>query len=112
MSNASSIPFAPTGNTILVPAAASAPTGVQAVAAAGVGQYRIVNTGTIVVHLGVGATAAQATANAVAATAGVPAKGIIVMPGAIEILRFANDAFFSGVSASAVSLYVTPGQGI
>jgi hypothetical protein len=112
MSNASSIPFTPTGDTILVPAAASAPTGVQAASASGVGQYRIVNTGTIVVHLGVGATAAQATANAVAATAGVPAKGIIVMPGAIEILRFANDAFFSGVSASAVNVYITPGQGI
>jgi hypothetical protein len=112
MSNASQIPFTPTGNTIVVPAAATAPTGVQAVGTAGVGQYRIVNTGTIVVHLGVGATAATATANAVAAVAGTPAKGIIIMPGAIEVLRFGNDAFFSGVSASAVNVYITPGQGI
>jgi len=112
MSNASNIAFSPTGDTILVPAAATAPTGVQAVGSAGVGQYRIVNTGTIAVHLGVGSTAVQATANAVAAVAGTPAKGIIIMPGAIEILRFGNDAFFSGVSASAVSLYITPGQGI
>jgi hypothetical protein len=112
MSNASQIPFTPTGDTILVPAAASPPTGVQAVAAAGVGQYRVANTGTIIVHLGVGPTAAIATANAVAAIAGTPAKGIMLLPGAIEVLRFSNNAFFSGVAASAVSLYITPGQGI
>lgn len=112
MSNASSIPFAPAGDTILVPAAAVAPTGVQATGSVGVGQYRIVNPGTIVVHLGVGATAVSATANAVAAVAGTPGHGILLMPGAIEILRFSNDAFFSGVSASAVNLYITPGQGI
>jgi hypothetical protein len=112
MSNASNIAFSPTGDTILVPAAATAPTGVQAVGSAGVGQYRIVNTGTIAVHLGVGATAATATANAVAAVAGTPAKGIIIMPGAIEVLRFSDNAYFSGVSASAVNLYITPGQGI
>lgn len=112
MSNASNIAFSPAGNTILVPAAAIAPAGVQAVGATGAGQYRIVNTGTIAVHLGVGSTAAQATANAVAAVAGTPAKGVIVMPGAIEVLRFSDNAYFSGVSASAVSLYITPGQGM
>ena len=112
MSNASNISFAPTGKTVLVPAAATAPAGVQAVGTSGVGQYRIVNSGTVAVHLGVGATATVAAANAVAAVAGTPAKGVMLLPGAIEVLRFSDEAFFSGVSATAVNLYITPGQGM
>jgi hypothetical protein len=48
MSTNSQIAFAPLGETVVVPAAASAPTGVQALVygrldAQGTGQYRIIN---------------------------------------------------------------------
>jgi len=112
MSNASQIPFAPTGDTIVIPSDSTAPTGVGTVAATGVGQYRVVNSGSVIVHLGYGSSASIATANAVAAIAGTPSKSVPLVPGAVEVLRFSNNAFFSALSASPVSVYVTPGQGI
>ena len=117
MSTNSQIAFAPQGNTIVVAATTSAPTGVQALvntrfSGQETGQVRIVNSGTVIVHLGVGATAAEAATNAVAATAGSPAAGIPILNGTTQILRFPVGAFFSGLSASAATVYITPGQGI
>lgn len=117
MSTNSQIAFAPQGNTIVVASASSAPTGVQApiktrFSGQETGQVRIVNSGTVIVHLGVGSTAAEAASNAVAATAGSPAAGIPILNGTTQILRFPAGAFFSAVSASAATVYITPGQGI
>ena len=86
MSTNSQIAFAPLGETVVVPAAASAPTGVQALVsgrldAQGTGQYRIINDSTYTVFLGVGTTAALATANAVAPVAGNPSPAIVLVPG-------------------------------
>ena len=46
------------------------------------------------------------------ATSGNPAAGIPLLPGAVEILRFGPESYFSGVAASAQTIYITPGQGI
>lgn len=93
MATNSQIAFNPQGKTVVVAAAGTAPTGVQAPVnnqfdAQATGQMRIVNAGTNLVHLGVGPTAALAQANAVAAAAGVPAAGIPLVAGAVEIMRF------------------------
>jgi hypothetical protein len=117
MATNSQIPFNPLGPTVAVSSAASAPVGVQAPVqekfdAQSTGQYRIVNSGTDTVFLGVGATAAIAQANAVAPIAGSPAQSVVLVPGAVEILRFGRNSFFSGLSAGASTVYIVPGEGI
>ncbi len=109
--------FVPIGNTVAITAAATAPTGVQAGSAIdtgriGPGQYRIVNAGAAIVHLGVGESGAAAAAAAVAATSGTPALGIPLLPGAIEVMSFKEDAYFSGLAASNTTIYITPGKGL
>jgi hypothetical protein len=117
MANNSQIAFNPQGKTVVVAAAGTAPTGVQAPVyekfnPQATGQYRIVNAGTNTVFLGTGSTAALAQAAAVAPVAGTPSDAIVLLPGAIEVLRFNIDTFFSGLAAAANTVYVTPGQGI
>lgn len=117
MSTNSQIAFAPLGETIVVAAAASAPTGIQAPVYAkfdpqNAGQFRFINAGTTNVFLGTGSTAAEATANAVAPVAGNPSPAIVLLPGAVEILRFNQTTFFSGLSSVAATVYITPGQGL
>jgi hypothetical protein len=117
MSTNSQIAFAPLGNTVVVAATTSAPTGIQAPVYAkfepqNAGQFRFVNAGTTTVFLGTGSTAAEATANAVAPVAGTPSAAIVLVPGAVEILRFNQTTFFSGLSSAAATVYITPGQGL
>jgi hypothetical protein len=117
MSSNSQIAFNPLGKTVVVPAAGTASTGVQAPVLPkynpqNTGQYRFINAGTTTVFLGTGPTAAIAEAAAVAPVAGTPSDAIVLVPGAVEILRFNIDTYFSGLSSSASTVYVTPGQGI
>jgi hypothetical protein len=117
MSTNSQIAFTPLGKTVVVAAAASAPTGVQAPVSEkfnpqNAGQYRFVNAGSNTVFLGTGPTAALAQAASVAPVAGTPSDAIVLVPGAVEILRFNKDTFFSGLASGATTIYVTPGQGI
>jgi len=115
MSTNSQIAFTPLGKTAVVAAAAVAPAGIQVLSTQSpgqAGQYRVVNAGTNTVFLGVGSTAAIATANAVAPVAGNPSPAIPLVPGAVEILRFGEEAYFSGLAAAATTLYITPGQGL
>jgi hypothetical protein len=44
--------------------------------------------------------------------AGTTSEAIVLVPGAVEILRFNKDTFFSGLASSATTVYITPGQGI
>jgi hypothetical protein len=114
MASASQIPFSPLGPSHLIQAANPAPAAIQVSVdntTTGVGQYRIINNGQNVVFLGVGATAAQATARAAAIVAGTPADTIVLVPGAVEVLRFPNNAWFTGFSAGS-DVYITPGQGL
>lgn len=116
MASASQFPFQPLGPSSLIVANNPAPAPVQVSVdpgATGYGQYRIVNNSQETVFLGVGANAAQATARAAAIVAGTPTKTIVLVPGAVEILRFNGDAFFTGFSSTgAADIYVTPGQGL
>jgi len=117
MAQNSQIAFAPFGDTVVVPAAASAPAGVQALVsgrldAQGTGQYRIVNDSVYTVFLGVGSTAAIATANAVAPIAGTPSSAIVLVPGAVEVLRFARNSFFSGLATASATVYIVQGEGM
>jgi hypothetical protein len=117
MSTNSQVAFNPIGKTVALAAAAVAPTGVQVPVyekfnPQNAGQYRFVNAGTNTVFLGTGPTAALAQAAAVAPVAGTPSDAIVLVPGAVEILRFNKDTFFSGLAAAATTVYITPGQGI
>ncbi len=118
MSTNSQIAFAPLGNTVVIPATTVASTGVQALVfsrldAQSTGQYRIINSSANTVFLGVGNTAAEAAANAVAPVAGTPTAAIVLVPGAVEVLRFARESFFSGLApAGASTVYIVPGEGI
>ncbi len=117
MATNSQIAFAPLGNTVVVAAASSAPTGVQALVngrldAQGTGQYRIINSSANLVFLGVGPTAAIATANAVAPVAGTPTDAIVLLPNSVHILRFGRDSFFSGLASSSSTVYIVQGEGI
>jgi hypothetical protein len=113
----SQIAFAPLGNTVVIPASTSASTGVQALVdarfdAQSTGQYRIINISANTVFLGVGPTAAIAAANAVAPVAGTPSSAIVLVPGAVEVLRFGRESFFSGLAAAASTVYIVPGEGM
>lgn len=115
MASNSQIPFQPLGATHLLQADTPAPNPIQVLVndtTTGVGQYRIVNNSIETVFLGVGATAAQATARAAVIAAGIPADTIVLVPGAVEVLRFNNNAWFTGFSANVADVYITPGQGI
>lgn len=117
MSTNSQIAFSPLGETIVVAANATAPAGIQAPVLTkfdhqSTGQYRLVNAGTNTVFLGTGTSAAEATANAVAPIAGNPSPAIVLLPGAVEIIRFNKDTYFSGLAAAANTIYITPGQGL
>jgi hypothetical protein len=115
MAQASQFPFQPLGQTVLIASNNPAPTPVQVPTFASTqsyGQYRIVNNSNQTVFLGVGGTAAQATARAAAIVAGTPAYTLVLVPGAVEIVRFANESFFTAFSTQAASVYITPGQGL
>lgn len=75
------------------------------------GVYRIHNTGSVIVHLGVGGTDAEAQARAVAPTAGTPQRSVAIAPGAVELMSFPKDSYFSGFSSSGSTLFITAGEG-
>ena len=117
MSNsASQFAFAALGNTHLIASTNPAPTPVQISTFANqpaYGQYRIINSSAAdTCFLGVGGTAAQATARAAAIVAGTPQNTIVLVPGAVEILRLGSDAFFTSFSTNPANVYITPGQGL
>jgi hypothetical protein len=73
-------------------------------------QYRILNAGSVTVFLGIGKDAAGATANAVAVTN--TAAAIPLLAGTDEILSFAPNAYFTGITGtSSAVVYITPGDG-
>jgi protein-disulfide isomerase len=106
--------FTPLGNTVTFTAAATAPTPVQAIGSTmGPNQYRIINTGSVTVFLGVGTASANATSNATVTTS--MNKAIPLLPNGNDILTFQPNAYFTGVistdSGSAI-VYITPGDGL
>lgn len=104
------MPFTPMGNTVSFTAAATAPTPVQALSTTvGGTQYRVHNSGNVVIYLGFGpnATAASAMANT------TPAGSTITMvPSSVEVFTFNANQYFTAATSTGTSLvYVTPGDG-
>jgi len=104
--------FTKTGNTVTFTAATSAPTPVQCASTTlGGNQYRIINAGTVTVFLGYGATASEASNNAVAVTSSQ--TSFPLLPNTDEILTFIPNAYFTGVTGSSTAvIYITPGDGL
>jgi hypothetical protein len=104
--------FLPTGNTVVFLAATTPPTPVQAISnGLGTSQYRFINSGSVTVFIGVSTTSAGATANAVVISTTAPS--VPLLPGTDEIISFAPNAYFTGITSSATaSVYVTPGDGL
>lgn len=104
--------FTAMGNTVTFTASTSAPTPVQAVSSTlGGNQYRIINAGLVTVFLGYGATSSAATSNAAVVTS--TAGSIPIIAGTDEILSFAPNAYFTGITSSGTAVvYVTPGDGL
>lgn len=102
--------FTPMGNTVTFLAATTAPTPVQASSTTiGGTQYRIHNSGSVVVYLGFGDSANAATTMANASIAG---STITMEPNSVEVFTFNANVYFTGATASGTSrVYVTPGDG-
>ena len=107
-----SAPFCPSGNTVTFTAVITTPpTPVQALSTTlGGNQYRILNSGSVTVFLGLGRDAAGATANAAVVTSS--GASIPLLPGTDEILTFLPNAYFTGITGSSSAVvYITPGDG-
>jgi uncharacterized membrane protein len=108
-------PFAQSGKSVTFTAATSAPTAVQASNYEGTslsGNYRICNSGTNVVFLGIGRTATEAANNATVLSS-TSQQCLPILPGAIEVFMFGLNSYFTGITASGTAVvYVTPGAGI
>ena len=104
--------FTRTGNTITFTAATTAPTPVQCPSTTlGGNQYRIINTGTVVVFLGYGTTSSDASNNATVIT--TTGLSLPLLPNTDEILSFVPNAYFTAITASGnASIYITPGDGL
>jgi hypothetical protein len=106
-------PFSPNGPTITFTATTSAPSPVQASnyeASGMAGQYRVINSGSVVVYLGVGSTSANATSNATVISSS--GNSIPLLPGTDEILSFGINAYFTGITSSgSAQIFITPGNG-
>jgi hypothetical protein len=101
--------FTKLGNTVTFTAATVAPTAVQATSTTlGGNQYRVINSGSVLVFLGYGTDAATAEANA-----GNVATSLPLLAGTDEILSFVPNAYFSGITSSGNAvIYVSAGDGL
>ena len=104
-------PFTPSGNTVTFTANTSPPSAVQAISTTlGGNQYRIINSGSVLVFLGIGRDAAGAVGNAtVVSTTG---QAIPILAGTDEIITFPPNAWFTGITSSGTAaVYISPGDG-
>ena len=104
--------FTRTGNTVAFTANVAAPTPVQCPSTTlGGNQYRIINSGTVVVFLGYGTTSSEASNNATVNT--TTGLSLPLLPNTDEILSFVPNAYFTAITASGTaSIYITPGDGL
>ena len=109
--------FVPLGNTVTFLANTTAPTPVQVVQGSANNvsfmQYRVFNSGTSLIFLGWGNTAA--TANTNAQVVSTTANTVPVLPGTLEILSLPCNTYMTAVVAANTStsqVYVTPGLGV
>lgn len=102
--------FTPMGNTVTFLAAATPPAPVQALSTTiGGTQYRVHNSGNVVVYLGFGGTSNAATT---AANASINGQTMTMVPGSVEIFTFNANQYVTAATASGTSqVYITPGDG-
>jgi hypothetical protein len=94
--------FTPMGNAVSFNAAVTPPTPVQAASTTiGGTQYRVHNTGNVVVFMGVGATAANATSRANVSLNG---STISLMPNSVEVFTFNANQYFTGATSSGTAV--------
>ena len=107
-----SAPFSPCGNTVVITATTTAPAPVQVLSnTLGGNQYRIINSGAVVVILGYGQTSALASSGAVVPTS-TQSNCLPLLPGTDEIITFVPNAYFSANATTAnATIYITPGDG-
>jgi len=106
-------PFTPTGNTVVFTANTTAPTPVQVPTTGGLGsnQYRIINSGTVVVFLGYGANATVASSGAAVPTS-TQNNCLVLLPGTDEVITFIPNAYFTGITSSGnATIYMIAGDG-
>jgi hypothetical protein len=103
--------FTPMGNTVSFNAAVTAPPAVQATSTTiGGTQYRVHNTGNVVVYMGVGATAAAANTSANTSLSGAT---ISLMPNSVEVFTFNANQYFTGKTSSGTAVVtVLAGDGV
>ena len=107
--------FSPMGNTVVIAAGTTQPAPAQVVSTTiGGNNYRLINAGNVTVFLGVGVTSATANSNAVVLNSSTTnAFTVPILSGTDEILSFAPNSWFTGITASgSANVYVTPGDGI
>ena len=102
--------FTPMGNTVTFLAATTPPTPVQAASTTiGGTQYRVHNSGNVVVYIGFGDTANLATTHANASLSG---QTITMVPNSVEVFTFnANQYVTAATTAGTSQGYVTAGDG-
>lgn len=103
-------PFTPMGNTVTFVAAVSPPNAVQASSYTIAGtQYRIHNTGSVVVYLGYGA---NATLAATMANISINGSTLSLMPNSVEVVTLNGSQYFTGATANGTAtVNITPGDG-
>ena len=109
--------FTPSGNTVVLTAATSYPTAIQATSSSGsIMQYRIINSSTTQgCFLSYAQTQALAQTNCVIPTAGAgnSTTTLYVLPNTDEILTFNPGAWFTAITAAnSATLYIVPGDGM
>jgi hypothetical protein len=94
--------FTPMGNTVSFNAAVTPPTPARATSTTlGGTQYRVHNTGNVVVYMGFGNTAAAATSVANASLSG---STISLMPNSVEVFTFNANQYFTGATTSGTAV--------
>ena len=103
--------FTPMGNTVSITAAVTPPTPARAVSTTiGGTQYRVHNTGAVVVYLGFGDTANAATTMANTTVVG---STLSLMPNSVEVFTLNANAYFTGATANSTAVVnITPGDGM
>jgi hypothetical protein len=94
--------FTPMGNTVSFNAAVTPPTPVRATSTTlGGTQYRVHNTGNVVVYMGFGNTAAAATGVANTSLSG---STISLMPNSVEVFTFNANQYFTGATSTGTAV--------
>lgn len=98
--------FAPAANgTISFIASVIVPSAVQSTA--GLDTFLVSNSGSQVVQLGVGTTAAAAATNAASVATCIP-----LLPGTTQVLTLNRNSWFTGYASASSTVYITAGAGL